>query len=80
MASPERMLMFCHILLSPSVGQPSNKDKTLQNEKGIACLTTIVNKRQMTISYGGRIHKRHSLQAGILKNCIKGIYITVQLY
>jgi len=32
-------------------------------------LTVIVNKRQLTMPYGGRNRKWHSLQAGILKNC-----------
>jgi hypothetical protein len=39
-----------------------------QNENGV-CLTIIINKRQLTMIYGGRNCKRHSLQAGTLKNC-----------
>jgi hypothetical protein len=42
-----------------------------QNENGVSCLKTIVNKRQLTIIYGERNCKQHSLQAGILKNCDK---------
>jgi hypothetical protein len=40
-----------------------------QNENSVPCLTIIVNKRQLTMPYGGRNCKRYSLQAGILKNC-----------
>jgi hypothetical protein len=41
----------------------------LHNENGVSCLTIIVNKRQLTMPYGGRNHKWHSLQAGVLKKC-----------
>jgi hypothetical protein len=34
-------------------------------------LTIIGNKSQMTLPYGGKKHKQHALQAGILKNCDK---------
>jgi hypothetical protein len=40
----------------------------LLNENGVTCLTVIVNERQLTMPYGGRNHKQHSLQACILKN------------
>jgi hypothetical protein len=41
----------------------------LQNENGVSCLTVIDNKRQLTLPYGERNRKCHSLQADILKNC-----------
>jgi hypothetical protein len=41
----------------------------LQNENGVSYLRVIVNKRQLTMPYGERNCKWHSLQAGILKNC-----------
>jgi hypothetical protein len=40
----------------------------LQNENGVSCLTE-QQIRQLRMPYGGRNPKRHSLQAGILKNC-----------
>jgi hypothetical protein len=40
-----------------------------KTKNGVSCLTTVENKRQLTISYGGRNHEQQSLQAGILKNC-----------
>jgi hypothetical protein len=63
--------MFCHILLSPSVGQPSKTNiyTALQNENGVSYSTFIENKRQLTMPYGSRNCKWHSLQAGILNNC-----------
>jgi hypothetical protein len=73
MVSPETacIYMFCHVLLSPSVGQPSKMKMytALQNENGISCLTIIANKIQLTMPYGGKNRKQHSLHAGILKNC-----------
>jgi hypothetical protein len=42
---------------------------SLQNENGVPCLPIIENKRQMTMPYGRRNCKQHSLQAGILNIC-----------
>jgi hypothetical protein len=55
----------------PLVSHPTTTTMytALQNENGVSCLTVIVNKRKWTMPYGGRNHKWHSLQAGILKNC-----------
>jgi hypothetical protein len=75
MASAEGLLVFAcfvtyyyHNLL---VSHPTktNTYTALQNENGLSCLTIIVNKRQLTMPYGGRNHKWHSLQATVLKNC-----------
>jgi hypothetical protein len=41
----------------------------LQNENSVSCLTVIENKRQLTMPYGVRNCKWHSLQAGVLNNC-----------
>jgi hypothetical protein len=63
--------MFCHVLLLPSVGQQSNWDKYLYcitEQKGVPCLTIKENKKQLTMPYGGRNCKWHSLQVDILKN------------
>jgi hypothetical protein len=47
------------------VNHPSktNTHIALQKENGISCSTITVNKRQLTMPYGGRIRKQHSLQA-----------------
>jgi hypothetical protein len=46
-----------------------NMYTALQNKNGVSCLTTIVNKEQLTMAYGERNRKWHFLQAAILKNC-----------
>jgi hypothetical protein len=75
MASAERLLVSTsfgtYYHRHPLVSDPTKTHMyiALQNENGISCLTIIVNKRQLTMPYGGRNSKQHSLQAGILKNC-----------
>jgi hypothetical protein len=61
------MLYYYRYLL---VSHPTkiNMYIALQNETGVSCLTVMVNKRQVTMPYGGRNHEWHSLQAGTLKN------------
>jgi hypothetical protein len=52
----------------------------LQNENGVSCLTIIVNKIQLAMSYDERNRTRHTLQASILKtvvNSVKLFSITV---
>jgi hypothetical protein len=55
----------------PLVRHPTKRNIyiVLQNENGVSHLAIIENKRQLIMTYGGRNHKQHSLQAGILKNC-----------
>jgi hypothetical protein len=64
MVFAERLLVSTSFIMyyrHQSVSHPTkiNIYIALQNE----------NKRQLTMPYGGRKRKRHSLQAGILKNC-----------
>jgi hypothetical protein len=59
--------MFCHVLLSSLlVSHLAKMNIALQNENGVSCLTE-QQIRQLTMPYGGRNSKRHSLQAGYFK-------------
>jgi hypothetical protein len=61
------MYYYCPLLVSHPT--KTNIYIALQNESGVSCLTFTENKRRLTTPFGGRNHKRLSLQAGILKNC-----------
>jgi hypothetical protein len=74
MASAERLLVsisFVTYYRRLMVTHPAKTNMyiALQNVNGVFFLTIMVNRRQLTMSHGGRNHKQHSLQAGILKNC-----------
>jgi hypothetical protein len=58
---------YCHLLVNRPT--KANMYSALQNKNGVYCWTIIIYKRQLTMSYGGRNRKWHSLQAGICKNC-----------
>jgi hypothetical protein len=70
MASAETFFVM-YYYHHPLVSHPTKMNIyiTLQNKNGFTCLTIIEKKRQLTMPYGGRNHKWHSLHAGILKNC-----------
>jgi hypothetical protein len=61
------MYYYRHLLVSHPT--KLNMYIALQNENGVSCLALIVNKRQLTMPYGGRNSKWHSLQTSILMNC-----------
>jgi hypothetical protein len=75
MASTERLLVSaCFVTYyyrHPLVSHPTKTNIyiALENKNGVCCLTLIENERQMTVFYGGRNCKWHSLQDGVLKNC-----------
>jgi hypothetical protein len=68
MASAERGLVstsfvmhyYCHLLVSHPT--KTNMYTAIQYEIGVSCLTITVNKRQLTMPYGGKKHERHSLK------------------
>jgi hypothetical protein len=49
------MYYYRHFLASHPT--KTNMYSALQNNNGVSCLTIIVNKRQLTMPYGGRNHK-----------------------
>jgi hypothetical protein len=75
MASAERLLVStCFVTYFYRIPLHSIPIKTniyivLQNENNVYFLAIIENNGQLTRLYGGRNHKWHSMQAGILKNC-----------
>jgi hypothetical protein len=72
MASHERLLVstyLSHTAINICLSDiKDNMHIALQNKNGTSCLTVTKNKRQLTMPYGGRNCKQHSMQAGILKN------------
>jgi hypothetical protein len=77
MVSAKRLLVsttfvtyyYHHLLVSHPT--KTNNVIALQYKNGVTCLTIIVNRRQLTMPYGGRNCERHSGQVGILENCDK---------
>jgi hypothetical protein len=64
MASSERLLVSTYFVIT-TIAIHWSAIQLLTERKDVSCLTIIKKLWQLTMPYGGRSRKRHSLQTGI---------------